>query len=299
MLSSEKGTTMKVIIIGASGQVGGAIMRLAPKDWETTGTYSGKPKPGLIHLDVSNRKEVFEVFEKVRPDVAILSAAFTNVDLCETDKERADAVNVSGPLNICDASVKHGSKMVYMSTDYVFDGENGPYREDDAPNPLGYYAWTKLEGERITAFTPNHLIIRTTGVYSADPDSLNFVMQVIKRLGAGESMRVPSDQYGTPTLADNLAEGILTLLTLGKTGIFNVAGSDFMDRYSFSLLIADIFGLDKTLITQIDTPSLGQKARRPLRAGLIVEKIEKEAGIKMVGAREGLMFVKERLNASR
>ncbi|MDO8446175.1 MAG: SDR family oxidoreductase [Deltaproteobacteria bacterium] len=290
---------MKVIIIGASGQVGGAIMRLAPKDWETTGTYSGKPKPGLIHLDVSNRKEVFEVFEKVRPDVAILSAAFTNVDLCETDKERADAVNVSGPLNICDASVKHGSKMVYMSTDYVFDGENGPYREDDAPNPLGYYAWTKLEGERITAFTPNHLIIRTTGVYSADPDSLNFVMQVIKRLGAGESMRVPSDQYGTPTLADNLAEGILTLLTLGKTGIFNVAGSDFMDRYSFSLLIADIFGLDKTLITQIDTPSLGQKARRPLRAGLIVEKIEKEAGIKMVGAREGLMFVKERLNASR
>lgn len=287
---------MKVIIIGASGQVGGAIMRLAPNDWDTTGTYSGKPKPGLIHLDVSNRDEVFKVFERTRPDVAILSAAFTNVDLCETDKEKADAVNVSGPLNVCDASMKHGSKMVYMSTDYVFDGENGPYREDDAPNPLGYYAWTKLEGERITAFTPNHLIIRTTGVYSADPDSLNFVMQVIKRLGAGESMRIPSDQYGTPTLADNLAEGILALLALGKTGIFNVAGSDFMDRYSLALLIADIFGLDKTLITQIDTPSLGQKARRPLRAGLVVEKIEKEAGIKMVGAREGLMRAKEVLN---
>lgn len=290
---------MKVLVIGASGQVGGAIMRLAPKDWEVTGTYSGKQKPGLIHLNVSNREEVFEVFEKVRPDVAILTAAFTNVDLCETDKERADAVNVSGPLNVCDASVKYGSKMVYMSTDYVFDGENGPYREDDAPNPLGYYAWTKLEGERITAFTPDHLIIRTTGVYSADPDSLNFAMQVIKRLSAGESMKVPSDQYGTPTLADNLADGILTLLTLGKTGIYNVAGSDFMDRYSFSLLIADIFGLDKTLIAPIDTPSLGQKARRPLRAGLVVEKIEREAGIKMVGARDGLMFVKERLNAPR
>lgn len=286
---------MKVLVIGASGQVGGAIMRLSPKNWEVIGTYSGKHKPGLIHLDVSNRDEVFEVFKRARPDVVILSAAFTNVDLCETDKERADAVNVSGPLNVCDASMKYGSKMVYMSTDYVFDGENGPYREDDAPNPLGHYAWTKLEGERITAFTPNHLIIRTTGVYSADPDSLNFVMQVIKRLGAGESMRVPSDQYGTPTLADNLADGILTLLTLGKTGIYNVAGSDFMDRYSFALLIADIFGLDKSLIAPIDTPSLGQKARRPLRAGLVVEKIEREAGIKMVGAREGLMIVKERL----
>ncbi|MEK7850587.1 MAG: sugar nucleotide-binding protein, partial [Deltaproteobacteria bacterium] len=193
------------------------------------------------------------------------------------------------------ASVKYGSKMVYISTDYVFDGENGPYREDDAPNPLGYYAWTKLEGEGITAFTPHNLIIRTTGVYSADPDSLNFVMQVIKRLGAGESMRVPSDQYGNPTLADNLAEGIMALLTLVKTGIYNVAGSDFMDRYSFALLIADVFGLDKTLVSPIDTRSLGQKAKRPLRAGLVVEKIEKETGVKMVGAREGLMFVREKL----
>ncbi len=289
---------MKVLIIGASGQVGGALLRLAPKKWEVVGTYSGKPKPNLIHLDVSNRDEVFKVFDETRPDVAILSAAFTNVDLCETDKELADAVNVNGPLNVCDASVKHGSKMVYMSTDYVFDGKNGPYREDDAPNPLGHYAWTKLEGERITAFTPNHLIIRTTGVYSADPDSLNFVMQVIKRLGVGEYMKVPIDQYGTPTLADNLAEGIISLLRLGKTGIYNVAGSDFMDRYSFALLIADIFGLDKTFIAPIDTPSLGQKAIRPLRAGLVVEKIEKEAGIKMIGAREGLMFVKETLNAS-
>jgi len=224
---------MKLLVIGASGQVGGALMRLAPKEWEVAGTYSGKPKAGLIHLDVSDRDEVFEVFEKTRPDAAMLTAAFTNVDLCET----------------------------YISTDYVFDGENGPYREDEIPNPLGYYAWTKLEGERITALTQEHLIIRTTGVYSADPDSLNFVMQVIKRLGAGETMRVPNDQYGSPTLADSLAEGIMSLLRLGKTGIYNIAGSDFMDRYSFALLIADMFDLDKRLITPIDTPSLGQKAK--------------------------------------
>ncbi len=285
---------MKLLIIGASGQVGGALMRLAPKDWEVAGTYSGKPRPGLIHLDVSNRDEVFEVFEKIRPDVAILTAAFTNVDLCETEKERADAVNVNGPLNVCDACVRYGSKMVYISTDYVFDGKNGPYREGDTPNPLGYYAWTKLEGERITALVQDHLIIRTTGVYSADPDSLNFVMQVIKRLKAGEAMRVPNDQYGSPTLADNLAEGISALIKMGKTGIYNISGSDFMDRYSFALLIADMFDLDKRLITPIDTPSLGQKAKRPLKAGLVVEKIEKETGVKMSGAREGLDFVKER-----
>ena len=286
---------MKVLVIGASGQVGGAIMRLAPQNWDIVGTYSGKPKLNLMHLDVSNRDEVFQVFEKTRPDVVILSAAFTNVDLCETDRERADAVNVRGPQNVSDACLKYASKMVYISTDYVFDGEKGPYGEDDIPNPTGYYAWTKLEGERITALAPEHLIIRTTGVYSADPEGLNFVMQVIKRLGAGESMRVPSDQYGNPTLADNLAEGIVALLTLGKTGIYNVAGSDFMDRYSFALLIADVFGLDKTLISPIDTQSLGQKAKRPLRAGLIVEKVERETGVKMLGAREGLMFVKERL----
>jgi dTDP-4-dehydrorhamnose reductase len=286
---------MKVLIIGASGQVGGALMRIAPKDWEATGTFSSKPKPGLVHLDVSDRNGVFRVFEDVKPDVAVLASAFTNVDQCEVDRERAKAVNVDGPMNVCDACVKHGSKMVYLSTDYVFDGENGPYKEGDTPNPLGYYAWTKLEGERITAFTPDHLIIRTTGVYSADPDSLNFVMQVVKRLGNGETMRIPNDQYGTPTFADSLVEGIITLLRLGKRGIYNVSGPDFMDRYSFALLIAEVFGLNKDLITSIDTPSLGQKAKRPLKAGLVVEKVEKETGLKMVGAREGLQMVKIRL----
>lgn len=289
---------MKLLVIGASGQVGGALMRMAPKEWEVVGTYSGKPRPKLVHLDVSNRDEVFQVFEDVRPDVTVLSAAFTNVDLCETEKDRADAINVNGPMNVRDASVKYPSKMVYISTDYVFAGENGPYREDDSPNPLGYYAWTKLEGERITASLPDHLIIRTTGVYSADPESLNFVMQVIKRLRAGEAMRVPSDQYGSPTLADSLAEAIVALLRLGKRGIYNVSGSDFMDRYSFALLIAEVFGLNKGLIKPIDTPSLGQKAKRPLKAGLVVERIERETGIKMVGAREGLAFVKERLSNS-
>lgn len=287
---------MKLLVIGASGQVGGALLRLAPKNWDVTGTYSGKPKPNLVHLDVSNRDKVFDLFEKIKPDAAILCAAFTNVDLCETEKERADAVNVNGPLNVCDACIKYASRMVYISTDYVFDGENGPYREDDSPNPLGYYAWTKLEGERIAASCPDHLIIRTTGVYSADPDSLNFVMQVVKRLKAGEAMRVPNDQYGSPTFADNLAEGIISLIELGKTGIYNVAGSDFMDRHSFALLIAELFDLDKRFITPIDTPSLGQKAKRPLKAGLIVEKIEKDTGVKMLGAKEGLNLVKERLH---
>lgn len=287
---------MKLLVIGASGQVGGALMRLTPKDWEAIGTYSGKPKHSLVHLDVSSREEVFDLFEKIRPDAAILCAAFTNVDLCETEKEKADAVNIKGPLNVCDACIKYASKMVYISTDYVFDGENGPYREGDTPNPLGYYAWTKLEGERITALCPAHLIIRTTGVYSADPDSLNFVMQVIKRLKAGETMRIPNDQYGSPTIADNLAEGIIALLMLGKTGIYNIAGSDFIDRYSFAILITEVFGLNKGLLQPVDTPSLGQKAKRPLKAGLVVEKVEKEAGIKMLGAREGLNLVKERLH---
>lgn len=287
---------MKVLVIGASGQVGGAIMRLSPIDWDITGTYRGKQKPGLIHTDVSSRDEVFQVFEKVRPDVVILSAAFTNVDLCETDRERADAVNVRGPQNVSDACLRYAAKMVYISTDYVFDGENGPYREDDAPNPTGYYAWTKLEGERITVLTPEYLIIRTTGVYSTDSDSLNFVMQVINKVKEGEMMRVPNDQYGSPTLADNLAETIIALIRLGKTGVYNVAGPDVMDRYSFALLIVRVFGLNKDMIQPIDTPSLGQKARRPLKAGLIVEKVERETGIKMVGAREGLIFVKERLH---
>lgn len=286
---------MRLLVIGASGQVGGALMRLAPTDWEVTGTYSGKQKSDLIHLDVSSREEVFQIFDKVRPDIAVLSAAFTNVDLCETDREKADAINVTGPLNVSDACVKYSSKMVYISTDYVFDGENGPYRENDTPNPIGYYAWTKLEGERITAFAPSHLIIRTTGVYSADPDSLNFVMQAIKRLGAGDTMKVPSDQLGSPTLADSLAETIIALLSQERTGIYNVAGSDVMDRYSFALLIAEVFGFNKGLIQPIDTLSLGQKARRPLKAGLVVEKVERETGLKMVGARDGLIFVKERL----
>ena len=268
----------KILIIGCSGLVGSTLFKMIP---HSVGAYNKEPIRGnCIKMDITNMEDVNKIIQSFRPDIIIHTAALTDVDYCEDKREEAYNVNVEGTKNIVEAAKSVNAKVAYISTDYVFDGTNGPYSEDDETNPLGYYAKTKLEGENLvkTSGLP-YIIIRTTVVYGVEDKKLNFALWLLKQLESGRKVNIANDQYSSPTLSTDLARTIIRLLENGKTGLYNVSGSEVVNRYDFALRIAEAFNLEKDLITPISTKELNQKAPRPMKAGLKVDKITKELGI--------------------
>ncbi|HCC48853.1 MAG TPA: NAD(P)-dependent oxidoreductase [Elusimicrobia bacterium] len=278
---------MKALIIGASGQVGSALSSLCVRrKIEVYGT--SRKGQGFLYLDLAAPETIAPVFEKSAPDLVLLCAAQTHVDGCERDPARARAVNAEGPALVAAECAKAGAQLVYFSTEYVFDGAAGPYGEDDGPDPVSVYGRTKLEGERACLAVPGALAARTTVVYSHDPDSDNFVMQLISSHRAGAKLRVATDQYSTPTYAPELAAAVLDLAGKGAAGIFNVAGPDCLSRYEFALKACGAFGFDPAFLEPRLTAELGQVAARPLRAGLKTEKLARELGRGLPPAEESL-----------
>jgi dTDP-4-dehydrorhamnose reductase len=274
---------MKALVIGASGLVGGALLRaLATVQYEAVGTYRGRPAPGLLPLDVVDAQAARRIVADVRPDVVFLTAALTAVDYCEDHEDEARAINVDGARGVAEAARDVGARLVYYSTEYVFDGAptDGPYGEDDPVTARGAYARSKADGEQaVRDATPDHLILRTTVVFGWDPASKNFAMQVCERLAAGERMRVPCDQVGNPTLADFLAETSVDLVARGLAGqTINVVGRDRVPRTEFGVRLARRLGLDERLIEPVATPDLRQRAPRPLNAGLTTDRLERILG---------------------
>jgi dTDP-4-dehydrorhamnose reductase len=224
----------------------------------------------------------------------VICAALTHVDFCETHKEEAYRVNTEAVRNINEQCIKRGCKTVLLSTEYVFDGTAGPYREDDALNPLSVYGKTKLAAEGAVETNPHGFLnIRTTVAYSYIPGSKNFLMQLLRRLSAGEKMTVPHDQYSNPTYVPEMAQNVLSLLELGKNGVFHVVGGDVMNRYDFAVQAAQAFGLDASLVEPKATSQLGQLAPRPLKAGLRTDKLTRETGITPLGALGGIQAAKK------
>ncbi len=270
----------KVLVVGASGQVGRSCMAAFGKaGWETVGTFHANPGPGLIPLDLWEPDALRTAVREIKPSVCIISSAFTNVDGCEEAPERARAMNTVAPGILAEACREVGARPVHLSTEYVFDGTQGPYAETDPVCPISVYGQTKLEGERaVVAAAPDVIVARTTVVYSHDPQGKNFVMQLISRLGRGESMRVPRDQVSSPTYAPGLGEALRCLVERGYTGIVNVVGPEVMDRFAFATLAARILGLREDLLEPVSTASLSQKAARPLQAGLKAERLRHAIG---------------------
>lgn len=266
----------KLLIIGASGQLGSSLMRY-PKNYNVYGTFNKKSISNLIKLDITDVKNVEDVFNKIQPDIAVLSSAFVNVDECEILRQYTYNVNIEGVKNIIKQCKINKCKLVYLSTDYVFDGKNGPYREEDKTNPVNYYGLTKLIAEELVLSEfEDSLCIRTTGIFGWKINGTNFFMQVYRKLSSGIEIKVPIDQYGSPTLSYNLAGAVLKLIELKKKGIYNVVGTDVVSRYHFSCKIADKMNLNSGLIKGVTTENLNQKAPRPLKAGLIIEKFKNE-----------------------
>jgi dTDP-4-dehydrorhamnose reductase len=273
------------LVIGASGLVGGALKQLAQaRGLRLAGTYSSYPVDGLLPLDVSDANAVRRTILEIQPKTVYLTAALTNVDLCERDPGLSERVNVHAMRAVTDAARAIGAKLVTFSSDYVFDGAAGPYTEDAAPNPLNVYGKHKLEAERI-ALEGDALVLRTCGVYGAEAQGKNFVVRLIQGNRAGQTWRIPVDQYANPTLARDLARAALDGAHL--SGVYHAAGATFLNRHAFALEIARIFDLDISRLVAVDTPSLNQAAPRPLRGGLTSTRLETALGWHFSGL-EGL-----------
>jgi len=300
---------MRLLVIGGSGLLGFKVAQLAMEEFEIFATYNFRPVEldgcDSFKLDKTDRNGTLALLKKIRPDVVIDTAALHNVDYCETHQEEAWKVNVDGTRNVADACRDVKAKMVFISTDYVFDGKKGIYKEGDTPHPLHYYAKTKVEGENVVKSAGiNYAIARPSVIYGWNPSelaglrsssgkSVNFVIWVIDKLKRKEEISIVTDQYSSPTLADNLAEVLLVLSKSEKQGIYHTAGKTCLSRFNFAKKIAEVFDLDGKLVKPVTSDKFKQIAERPKRCCLNVSKAEKELDVRFLSVEEGLTLMKE------
>ena len=293
----------RILVFGSNGMLGQKAIEFYStiSDYEILAS-SFEDKSFLEHVnylqcDLSNRNEVKKIVYDFCPDYILNAAAFTNVDLCETERETAWKINVKGVEYIAESARVIDAHLVHISTDYVFDGKNGPYLENDLPNPLGYYARTKLASENALKISGiRNTIIRTNVLYGTTKHGRpDFVKWVVDSLKAKKQIRIVTDQINNPTFIDDLVQAINKVFESKREGIYNIGGSDFLSRYDFTLMIADYFNLDKNLIVPIKTEELNQAARRPLKSGLITIKAQSELGYKPHSILQTLELIKEEL----
>jgi len=282
----------RTLVIGASGLVGQPLMRIL-NGTGAVGTYASHARSGLRHLDITDQDEVRSCLADLEPETIYLAGALTHVDYCEDHPDEAFRQNAEGPRHVATEAARLRSKVIYFSTEYVFDGENGPYGEDDATRPLSIYGQSKLEGEKAVAEACHDaLTIRTTVVYGWVRDSANFAMQIYRRVRSGAEMTIPDDQIGNPTLAEYLAETAVALAGRGVTGTVNVVGKDRIPRSDFARALVRLYGGDLTRVIPVSTASLKQKAARPLNAGLRTQKLEAIIGEPAISLDDSLARLK-------
>lgn len=235
-----------------------------------------------IQCDISNRNDIKKIIYDFCPDFIVNTAAYTNVDKSELERESAWKINVKAVEYISESARVLDAHLIHISTDYIFDGKNGPYTENDIPNPIGYYGRTKLASENVLRISGiKYTILRTNVLYGTAKFSRpDFVKWVIDSLKSGKQINVVNDQVNNPTFIDDLVQAVSLIINKKREGVFNIGGSEFLNRYEFALMIAEYFNLDKTLINRIKTEELKQTARRPLKSGLITIKAQSELGYK-------------------
>lgn len=229
-----------------------------------------RPLHGVaVKIDLQNDSSVVEAVKAVRPDLIIHTAALTDVDLCETDEKLACRMNARATETLAECARKVGAFTVYTSTDYVFDGSKGMYKEEDSTDPVNYYGYSKLQGEPYC-----DAIARTSVIYGSRPASgkVNFALWLLESMGKGETVRVVTDQYITPTLNTNLALMVLELAERKLDGLYHLAGATRISRYDFAVKIARTFGLDADLIIKSRMSEMKWAAKRPDDSSLDTSK---------------------------
>ncbi|RYG03603.1 MAG: SDR family oxidoreductase [Chitinophagaceae bacterium] len=250
-------------------------------------------------MDVTNPKQVEEVVLKYRPDAIIHTAAMTNVDTCHENNEACWDLNVKATKYLASLCDNLGIHFIYVSTDFVFDGLKGPYKEDDEAKPVSFYGESKLAGERFTQeMKGSWAILRTILVYGIlkDMSRSNIVLWAKGALEKGNSINVVNDQWRMPTLAEDLAEACLLAVEQKAKGIYHISGKDMMSIVELVRRVADFWNLDKNLISEISSDSLGQEAKRPKKTGFILDKAMTDLNYQPHSFEEGLALVSLQLS---
>ena len=258
-------------------------------------------KDGYLYeaADITSKAEIEQLISKHKPNVVINTAAMTNVDACETKREECWAANVTAMQYMVDALEKIGSHLVHVSTDFVFDGMKGSeYVETDTPNPLHYYALSKLEGEKIVMKSKlKWAILRTIIVYGVVDGNTrsNLVLWVKNNLEKKNKINVINDQFRAPTLSEDLAQACITAAVKKAEGIYHVSGAKTYNILELANMVADFWKLDKSFMNPISSADLNQPAKRPPHTGFIIEKAKRELGYKPRSFADGLKIVDEQI----
>ncbi|MEE9379285.1 MAG: SDR family oxidoreductase [Candidatus Lokiarchaeia archaeon] len=295
----------KVLIIGANGFLGTNILQfrknkeildqnlfLIASDLNNDNIDQEIP---FYHIDITNEENTINKIIELSPQIIILLAAMTDVDQCEIDKNLATKINVEGPKNVIKACKRIESKLIFLSTDFIFEGtkENGGYREDDLAKPLSHYGKTKHEAEiAIIKSEIDYLICRSAVIYGWNKRKLNFITWVIDKLEENEKLSIITNQINSPTFVRNLAEILLELIKKDAKGIYHTAGDCILNRFEIAVKCAEIFNYNKNLLSPITT--LTQKAIRPKNAGLDISKLKRKIGseMKIYNLDNGLEYMK-------
>ena len=290
---------MKVLVTGANGLLGQELITLLlQRKHEVIATSKG---PGRLQssvankltyqdLDITDGLAVQKVITEFKPDAIIHAAAMTQVDECELNKIDCYNTNVTATRFLIEAAKEVNAKLLYVSTDFIFDGSAGPYREEDEPKPLNYYGSTKLSAEtEVTESGLHWAIARTVLVIgNAVGTRSNIISWVKDKLSKGERIKVVNDQFRTPTFTEDLAKGIVLILEKNASGIYHISGKDLLTPYDIALKTAAHFRLDNSLIEKADVTSFSQPAIRPPRTGFHIDKARRDLGYEPLSFDEGL-----------
>jgi dTDP-4-dehydrorhamnose reductase len=288
---------MKILVTGSNGLLGQKLTALIGQDKtvKLIATARGQsviPVQGEYYsMDVTEPSDVESVISKTKPDVIIHTAAMTNVDHCETQREACWKANVTAVETLVRVCEKYNVHLIHVSTDFIFDGSHGPLDENEKPAPVNYYGESKLAAEQAVQNSKlKWAILRTVLVYGItnDMSRSNIVLWVKNSLEQGKTIQVVNDQWRTPTLAEDLAMGCYLAAKKKATGVYNISGKDFLSPFDIAQKTAAYFKLDNSLIKATDSTQFKQPAKRPLTTGFIIDKARKELGYEPKSFDEGI-----------
>ncbi len=287
----------KILITGAAGQLGNSVLKQLYGKYDLLATDINKVNISDISfsaLDITDSEQIKSTLSNFNPEVIINLAAFTNVDGCELNPDKAYLLNTKSVEMLSD---NFNGQFIQISSDYVFDGYNGPYSEEDDTNPLSVYGKTKLKAEQVIQEQINNWCILRTNVlfdYFSETEA-SFIKWIIDSLKSKKSINVVDDQWNNPTWTQNLAEIIELVINNSVKGLYNYGGTNYLNRFEFAQIITNIFNLDNTLISPISTKSLNQAAPRPLKGGLKIEKFVQDFDVQCIDLKTSLSMIKSRL----
>lgn len=296
----------RVIITGSNGLLGQTLVNLLLEEkerYQVIGFSRGENRSGrsdfdYVSIDITNEALFYDTLSAYKPDVIVNTAAMTNVDACETNKEACNRLNVEAVRCLKNYSEEHKTHLIHISTDFIFDGKAGPYKETDTPNPLSYYGVSKLKSEEILVkSTVSYTILRTILVYGKvyDMSRSNIVLWVKQMLEEGKEITIVNDQFRMPTYAEDLALACKISIDKKALGVFNISSNTLLSIYDIAQQIAETFKLDKSLIKPISTVTLNQTAKRPAITGFDLSKTRKYLRINPKSFQEDLQKFKEKL----